>query len=157
MRAVEKAHEPSQHCTWASSDAPQSWVVPNRGLIMPPPAITPTERPVTEIPATSSYKPGDRVWVYRGGSWRPGVVESATSLAVLATYRPTGAGGTGVDTVTAPCVTRRTDTDTSLDQTERLNERLVAAVTRPIATKAAIPIACSSPAALSPVADTEPQ
>jgi hypothetical protein len=124
---------------------------------MPPPAITPAEWPATEIAAASSYKPGDRVWVYRGGSWRPGVVESATSLAVLATYRPTGARGTGVDTVTAPYITRRTDRDTSLDQAGLIHECLVATVTRPIATRAAVHIAWSLPAAHSPFSDTEPQ
>jgi hypothetical protein len=81
---------------------------------MPAPTIDPSHRKPSEVAPTSTYKRADRVWVYRNGTWRAGVVESASSQAATVTYRPNSARGTGVDTLTAEYVIPRADSD-SLD------------------------------------------
>lgn len=53
------------------------------------------------------YRKGDPVWVNRDGTWCPGVVESASSRAVTATYQPNDSSGTMVDTVVARHVQAR--------------------------------------------------
>ncbi|WP_249713810.1 hypothetical protein [Rhizomonospora bruguierae] len=64
---------------------------------------------------TDSYRPSDRVWVYRGGTWRAGVIEAASDLAATVTYRPERSRGTGVDTLTATYVLPRNEPDPLLD------------------------------------------
>lgn len=83
---------------------------------MPTPTIDPDQRDPAEVAPTDSYRPSDPVWVYRGGIWRAGVVESASARAATVTYRPSGARGTGVDTLTARYVLARADTDPLLDE-----------------------------------------
>jgi hypothetical protein len=82
---------------------------------MPAPTIDPSQRDPAEVAPTSTYRPSDRVWVFRNGTWRAGVVESASSQAATVTYRPNSARGTGVDTLTAEYVAPRADPDTLLD------------------------------------------
>ncbi len=82
---------------------------------MPAPTIDPGQRRPADVAPTDSYRPADRVWVYRGGVWRAGVVEVASPRAATVTYRPSGARGTGVDTLTAPYVIFRADLDPLLD------------------------------------------
>lgn len=55
------------------------------------------DRPPVETPR--SYRPGDPVWVYRGGDWRSGEVLQASAAAIAVRYRLTGNQGTGVDTL----------------------------------------------------------
>jgi hypothetical protein len=67
------------------------------------------------VAPTDTYLPADPVWVYRDGAWRAGVVEAASAFAATVTYRPNGARGTGVDTLTARYMLARTDVDPQLD------------------------------------------
>jgi hypothetical protein len=82
---------------------------------MPAPTVDPHRRDPAEIDSTDSYRPTDRVWVYRAGTWRAGRVEAASALAATVTYRPNSARGTCVDTLTARYVARRTEPDPLLD------------------------------------------
>jgi hypothetical protein len=82
---------------------------------MPTPTIDPHQRDPAEVAPTDSYHPADRVWVYRSGTWRAGVIESASDRAATVTYRPNSARGTGVDTLTAQYVLPRKDFDPLLD------------------------------------------
>jgi hypothetical protein len=83
---------------------------------MPIPEIDPHRRDPAAVAPTDSYRPADRVWVYRGGDWRAGVVETVSARAATVTYRPSGARGTGVDTLTAQYLAPRTDVDPLLDR-----------------------------------------
>jgi hypothetical protein len=73
------------------------------------------------VTPASAYHRGDPVWVYRG-AWRPGVIEGASSRAVLATYRYAEGRGTVVDTLSAEYVTARKDVDAQLDGPNTLPE-----------------------------------
>jgi hypothetical protein len=84
---------------------------------MPAPNIDPIQRDPAAVAPTDSYSPADRVWVYRGGTWRAGVVEAVSPRAATVTYRPNSARGTGVDTLTAPYMFPRADADPLLDRT----------------------------------------
>jgi diguanylate cyclase (GGDEF)-like protein len=94
------------------------WVT---GHQTPGPTSAPTCAPVSREPSqaapASAYQAGDRVWVYRNGAWRPGVVEGAASMAVMATYRCADGRGTAVDTMSARYVLPRADVDAQLDTT----------------------------------------
>ena len=83
---------------------------------MPVPDIDPDHRDPAEVAPTDSYRPADRVWVFRGGRWRAGVVETASERAATVTYRPGSEPATGVDTLTAPFLLPREDLDPILDQ-----------------------------------------
>ena len=63
---------------------------------MPAPTIDPNQRNRAQVAPTNSYRPADPVWVFRGGTWRAGVVETVSPLAATVRYRPNGARGTGV-------------------------------------------------------------
>jgi diguanylate cyclase (GGDEF)-like protein len=80
------------------------------------PTCDPHQRDPHDVAPASSYRRNDHVWVYREGAWRPGVVESASGWAVMATYRYAGGTGTVVDTMAAEYVLARTDADTQLDR-----------------------------------------
>lgn len=82
---------------------------------MTTPTIHPHHRDPDQVAPTDSYRPSDRVWVYRGGTWRAGVIEAASDLAATVTYRPVRVRGTGVDTLTATYVLPRNDLDPVLD------------------------------------------
>ena len=86
---------------------------------MPAPTIDPEHRDPAQIAPTNTYRPTDPVWVFRGGLWRSGVVEAASTRAATVTYRPTNNRGTGVDTVTAPYILARADADPLLDRRRR--------------------------------------
>lgn len=88
---------------------------------MPAPTIHPEQRDPADVAPTDSYQPADRVWVYRGGTWRAGVVEAASTRAATVTYRPSGARGTGVDTLTARYLLARADLDPQLDRASDLS------------------------------------
>jgi hypothetical protein len=62
------------------------------------------------------FCPGDRVWVHRANSWRPGIVLHSSAEAATVRYRPAEGRGTGVDTVTANSLAPRDDDDPFLDQ-----------------------------------------
>jgi hypothetical protein len=83
---------------------------------MPTPTFDPDRRDPTEVAPTDSYHKADPVWVHRGGNWRAGVVESASTRAATVTYRPNSARGTAVDTLTARYLMPRADVDPVLDQ-----------------------------------------
>lgn len=63
----------------------------------PAPTIDPLTRLPESIASSVSYRPADRVWVWRDPTWVPGVVDSASPGAVLVTIGV--GGGTGVDSV----------------------------------------------------------
>jgi len=86
---------------------------------MPTPTVHPEQRNPAEVAPTDSYRPTDPVWVYRGGVWRAGVVEAASTRAATVTYRPNDNRGTGVDTVTAHYLLKRADADPLLDKLVR--------------------------------------
>ena len=81
-RVVEAA--PADPARQAEPDAAIPTCVPHR------------RDPATVAPA-GTYQRHDQVWVYREGAWRPGLVESASHRAVMATYRR--AAGPGLDPV----------------------------------------------------------
>jgi hypothetical protein len=83
---------------------------------MPTPTIDPSQRDPAAVAPTDTYRPADPVWVYRGGTWRAGVVEASSPRAATVTYRPNAARGTGVDTLTAPYLLPRADLDPVLDR-----------------------------------------
>jgi hypothetical protein len=83
---------------------------------MSAPTIDPAVRNPEDVAPTNTYHHADPVWVFRSGSWRPGVVESASARAATVTYRPSGARGTGVDTITAAYLLARADLDPQLDR-----------------------------------------
>lgn len=83
---------------------------------MAAPDIDPETRSPADVAPTDSYRPADPVWIYRGGQWRSGVVESASSRAATVTYRPNGSRGTGVDTLTARYLLARVEADPTLDR-----------------------------------------
>ncbi|HEY2672582.1 MAG TPA: hypothetical protein VGJ07_19695 [Rugosimonospora sp.] len=83
---------------------------------MAAPSIEPDQRNPADVAPTDSYRPADPVWIYRGGMWRSGIVESSSSRAATVTYRPNGARGTGVDTLTARYLLARVDADPTLDR-----------------------------------------
>jgi hypothetical protein len=85
---------------------------------MPAPTLNPDQRNPADVPPTDSYRPADPVWVHRGGTWRAGVVEAASTRAATVTYRPTNTRGTAVDTLTAPYLAPRADSDPLLDRSD---------------------------------------
>ncbi len=82
---------------------------------MPVPTLEPQLYAPAGTPATDAYRPGQRVWVYRAGAWRPGLVLNRSPRAVTVRYRPADGAGTGVDTVTAASLAARIDPDPCLD------------------------------------------
>jgi diguanylate cyclase (GGDEF)-like protein len=80
------------------------------------PTFDPYRRNRAALAPAGSYLRDDPVWVYRDGSWRPGVVECASRRAVLVTYRLCGGTGTVVDTMTAEYVVARDASDPQLDR-----------------------------------------
>jgi hypothetical protein len=82
---------------------------------MSAPTIHPDQRNPADVASTDSYRPADPVWVFRGGSWRAGLVVTASARAATVTYRPTDTTGTGVDTLTAAFLLPRAELDPMLD------------------------------------------
>lgn len=66
-----------------------------------PPSFGPNDRDPATVAPAASYRRDEPVWVYRDGAWLPGMVNGASSLAVMVTYQRIGGRGTVVDTVTA--------------------------------------------------------
>ena len=73
---------------------------------VPVPATTPDQRALTDVAACEAYRPGQRVWLFRG-AWRPGVVLTVSSVALTVRYAPGAGRGTGVDTALPPDVADR--------------------------------------------------
>ncbi|WP_232323666.1 hypothetical protein [Catenuloplanes japonicus] len=80
------------------------------------PSVDPHRRDPAQVASTDTYRPEDRVWVFRGGEWRAGIVEVASRDAATVTYRPSSSRGTGVDTITARFVQPRSEIDPMLDK-----------------------------------------
>lgn len=70
------------------------------GATRTPPGCIPEQREPSDIAAADSYQRDDPVWVFRSGSWHPGVVNGVSPFAVMVTYQSIGGRGTVVDTVT---------------------------------------------------------
>ncbi|GII24807.1 GGDEF domain-containing protein [Planosporangium mesophilum] len=88
-----------------------------KGAALPAPTCDPVRRDPVEVAPAGTYHPRDPVWVHRYGAWRPGVVEDASSRAVMITYRCAQGQGTVVDTVSAEFVLPRIEADPQLDRT----------------------------------------
>jgi hypothetical protein len=86
---------------------------------MPVPTVDPADLEPADIAPADSYQPGDRVWVYRSGCWRAGVIVAASARAATVTYRPANLRGTAVDTLTAEHLIARVDLDPLLDAAPR--------------------------------------
>ena len=82
---------------------------------MPAPDAVPGRRDPAAVAPAGDYRPGERVWAYREGAWRPAIVLGASAVAVLVRYLRTPRGGTGVDTVTAASVAPREEPAEHLD------------------------------------------
>ena len=82
---------------------------------MPVPTMEPQLYDFEHTTGADQYQPGQRVWVYRAGAWRPGVVLHRSAQAVMVRYRPGAGSGTGVDTVTAGSLAGRSESYPSLD------------------------------------------
>jgi hypothetical protein len=80
---------------------------------MAAPTLDPRLHAFAGVP--EDYLPGQRVWVHRDGSWRPGVVLQYSPRAVTVRYRPAVGAGTGVDTVTVRSLALREEEDPGLD------------------------------------------
>jgi hypothetical protein len=76
-----------------------------------PPSCDPSQRDPAHVAPADSYRRDETVWVYRNGSWHPGVVNGASPLAVMVTYQSLGGRGTVVDTVTAEYLMRHGNPD----------------------------------------------
>jgi hypothetical protein len=85
------------------------------GGTMSAPTVDPAHRALGDITNPDQYPRGAKVWVFRSGSWRPGIVLSSSPKAVIVRYRPTDSRGTGVDTVMADNLARRDDVDPYVD------------------------------------------
>jgi hypothetical protein len=81
---------------------------------VPVPSTTPDHRGQLDVAPPESYHSGQPVWVYRG-SWRPGVVLTASAQAVTVRYRPYAGRATGVDTVFRLDLQARDEPDRVLD------------------------------------------
>jgi hypothetical protein len=84
-------------------------------MIMPAPLADPEPYDSAGSPGPADYRPGQRIWVHRAGSWRPGIVLYGSPQAVTVRYRPADGAGTGVDTVTSRSLAVRDDNDPCLD------------------------------------------
>jgi len=82
---------------------------------MSAPTIDPATRPLDDIVRPDQYPRGARVWVFSAGSWRPGVVLSASAKAASVRYRPTEGRGTAVDTVLPHKLVPRDEDDPYVD------------------------------------------
>jgi hypothetical protein len=85
-------------------------------MIMSAPTIDPQHLALSAGAPPDGYRPGERVWVHRAGSWRPGIVLSSSPKAVTVRYRPAESRGTGVDTVTGASIASRDEDDGFLDR-----------------------------------------
>ncbi|RSM42202.1 hypothetical protein DMB66_54970 [Actinoplanes sp. ATCC 53533] len=85
---------------------------------MPVPATDPYRRDPRTVANLTSYLSDSPVWVwvYRCGSWRPGVIVQASPRAAMVRYRPNEGVGTSVDTVTGACLAHREEPDAYLDR-----------------------------------------
>ena len=118
------------HAVWGCDETPEDFewsnarsielalypAPPKRGVLAFAPTCDPMRRHPTDVAPAGTYRPLDPVWVYRGGAWRPGVVEGASANAVMATYRYTDGPGTIVDTMSAQYVVCREAADPQLDR-----------------------------------------
>jgi hypothetical protein len=102
-------------------------------LIMGAPDIDPNRRFLSGS-VLDAYQPGQRVWVHRSGSWRPGIILHCTSQAATVRYRPAEGIGTGVDTVTGYSLADRADDDPYLDRLQLVGSRGIPE--RPVVTRA---------------------
>jgi hypothetical protein len=78
---------------------------------MAAPRFDPSQRDPAAVAPADTYRRDDSVWVYRNGSWHPGVVNGVSPYAVMVTYQHVGTRGTVVDTVTAEYLVAQADSD----------------------------------------------
>jgi len=92
---------------------------------MPPPTVDPTHRAPATIASTASYAKSAPVWIFRAGSWLPGVVLGSSARAALVQYRQLGNQASAVDTAFAPDLAARDDFDPYLDPRGAATARIV--------------------------------
>jgi hypothetical protein len=80
------------------------------------PTADPATRRSPDTRNPDHYGPGQQVWVYCSGSWRPGIVLASSALAATVRYRPAEGRGTAVDTVTGLNLAAREEADPYVDQ-----------------------------------------
>ncbi|WBB68427.1 hypothetical protein [Micromonospora sp. WMMD812] len=83
---------------------------------MSAPPLSPNHATLVGATPPDTIGAGDRVWVRRAGSWRPGIVLQSNASAATVRYRPSETIGTGVDTVTRNSLRPRHDHDPYLDK-----------------------------------------
>ena len=83
---------------------------------MSAPTVSPADRRLIDTPRTDQYASDARVWVFRAGVWRPGVVLSSSPEAAVVRYRAGETSATSVDTVRAQHLAHRADADPYVDQ-----------------------------------------
>jgi diguanylate cyclase (GGDEF)-like protein len=120
LRRADQAMFSAKRHAKATDKAGITWVVATEAgehIDTYEPAIVPVPPPG---PAASGpavvYRPGDPVWVHRGGARRAGVVEGACEWAALVRYRGQSGPGTMVDTIPTNCLTIRAEADPVLDR-----------------------------------------
>lgn len=82
---------------------------------MPAPTTEPSRYAPPPTVTADDLEADQPIWVYRNGSWRPGIVLNASARAALVRYRPTDSRGTAVDTVDPTMLARRNDPDPLVD------------------------------------------
>jgi hypothetical protein len=85
---------------------------------MPAPELDPNRRLLRDVAKPETFEAGQRIWVHRAGSWRPGIVLAASPGGVMIRYRPNEGRGTGVDTVTSHQLVSRDDDDPFVDRAD---------------------------------------
>src|SRR5690349_17256488 len=101
-RVVELAVYPAPASPPTARAAGSTYGRPPQAPVSPAPIMAPEQ-----VQPAKSYRRGDPVWVLRYGAWRPGVVENASVLAIMATFRCNEGPGTVVDTMSAEYVQPR--------------------------------------------------
>jgi hypothetical protein len=81
---------------------------------VPTPTIDPEERDPADVAPTETYAHDGRVWVYRDGVWRAGIVELASPYAATVICRDDD-DRIGVDIRTARYLLPRDEHDPVLD------------------------------------------
>jgi hypothetical protein len=79
--------------------------------VVPAPTTDPAGRDPATIASPATYARNAPVWIYRAGSWRPGLVLDSSARAALVKYRHTEGPATSVDTAFAQDLAVREEDD----------------------------------------------
>jgi hypothetical protein len=112
----QRRRHPDKPRTWSGERGTKNRNAGRHLEGLPKPIPIGGEHADANVAPTDTYHPADRVWVYRTGTWRAGIIERASARAATVIYRIGSSPGTGVDTMTAPYVLPRADADPHLDR-----------------------------------------